>query len=297
MPRFLVLLILPVVFSGCILNEGASPEVKEASLQRHREEWQGPKPLRAALLSRSVQVLSAEKVSIREGNKLSVGGTVGLACFVTADGYALTASHVVNSPPHCVLTGGLKGGAQQLVFLEDRKAAKDVDEESESGLSGKKMPGLRYQVWNAAGARAPSVKIVIKKVPVRIVSEWPESDLALIKIPVKNSSYFRVAKSPPKVGEVLFTPGNPIAAAPQASAGQVLESSRREESFRLFTSIPLTPGDSGGPAANSGGTLVGVASRGLPEKEGALRSLINSSFILPDRAEMERLIAEDRLKD
>ena len=297
MPRLLAFLIFPLVFSGCILNRGASPEVKKASYERHREDWQSAKPLRAALLSRSVQVLSADKVSIREGNKLSVGGTLGLACFVTGDGYALTASHVVSSPPHCVLAGGLKGGGQELVYLESRRAAKEGDEENESALSGKKAPGLRYQFWNSAGARTPSAKIVIKKVPVRIVSEWPESDLALIKIPLKKMRYFEVAKVAPKVGEVLFTPGNPITEMPEASAGQVLESSRREKSFRLFTSVPLTPGDSGGPAADSGGTLVGVASRGLPEKEGALRSLINSSFILPDRAEMERLIAEDRLRN
>ena len=297
MPRLLAFLIFPVVFSGCILNRGASPEVKKASYERHRDDWKSAKPLRAALLSRSVQVLSADQVSIREGNKLSLGGPIGLACFVTGDGYALTASHVVNAPPHCVLTGSLKEDGRQLVFLQPRKAAIGGDDEKKTEPSEKNGAGLRYQFWNATGARTPSGQIVIEKVPVRIVSEWPESDLALIKVPLKNSRYFKLAKSPPKVGEVLFTPGNPITAAAQASAGQVLESSRREQSFRLFTSIPLTPGDSGGPAADTGGTLVGVASRGLPSKEGALRSLINSSFILPNKAEMERLIAEDRRKN
>ena len=279
------------------MNRGASPEEKKASFEQHRDEWQSQKPLRANLLSRSVQILSADKVSIQEGNKLSVGGTVGLACFVTADGYALTANHVVKSPPHCVLTGGQKKGAQQLIYLTSGEAANSGGDKNESEPLEKKAVSLSYQVWNAGGAKTPSAKIILKKVPVRIVFKWPESDLALIKIPLEKSRYFRVAMSPPKVGEVLFTPGNPIRVAAQASAGQVLESSRREQSYRLFTSIPLTPGDSGGPAADPSGTLVGVASRGLPAKEGALRSLINSSFILPKKAEMERLIAEDRLRN
>ena len=293
MIQFLSILLIPIFLNACSYNWGATTEIKKASFEEHQDEWQSDKPVRATLLSRSVQVFPSEKVTIKEGKSLKGGADGGLACLVTSDGYALTANHVVDSPPHCVLRFSSSDGEKDFFHLS-RVSERSVA----NGPPQKIEPYASWEIWNSVGFVIPSLKTrVIEKVPVRVVYQWPDSDLALIKIPTKGHAHFTVAKSPPALGEVLFATGNSFYAAPRTSAGRVLKQSLRVKSSRLMTSVPLAPGDSGGPAVDTDGNLVGVASRVYPAIGRQLLRFTNSSFFLSESDELQRLIEEDRRKN
>ena len=272
--------------------------MKKASFEKYQEEWKSDKPLRAALLSRSVQVFKSEKVTVTDGVRLNLKGGSGLACFVSSDGYALTATHVVDSPPHYILTNSRNETDRHLPYVARSKGlVMRIYDQNNKLKSEKRVPSIGYRFWNPEGPVNAGLEVTLKKVPVRIVYQWPQSDLALIKLPVSDRPHFTLAASPPALGEVLFAPGNPLNDAPRPSAGKLLKRSQREKSYRLMTSVPVAPGDSGGPAVDTRGNLVGVASRGYPAIGRHLPRFTKSSFFLSERAEIERLIEEDRRKN
>ena len=297
MIRLLMISLVPLFLNACSYNWGATTEIKKASFKAHQEQWQLDKPLRATLLSRSVQIFHADQVSDEEGKSLPPYGGSGLACFVTSDGYALTAKHCVNTPQQYVLASNRNDLGKHLFYVGMAKLKGKVYDRNGKFLFNTSPPGFFYRFWNSEGSVDLGFELKVEKIPVRIVHKWPDSDLALIKVPLSDQPHFTLADSPPARGDVLFAPGNPMNEAPRPSAGQLLRLSQKKNSYRLMTSIPVTPGDSGGPAADTLGNLVGVASKGYATLNRSWPRFTNSSFIRPKSAELQRLIEEDRRKN
>ncbi len=166
-------------------------------------------------------------------------GTTGLAVRVTEDGYCLTAAHVCS---------------KSIPFLKFL-TLKDTVKETKRGR-------LKIQ------------KKIETKVPVEIIRRFADIDFALIKIPLDqvaewqdHSKVFKLSDEAPLAESRVFSFGNPILGNLPTS-GQILRVIQKthEKGPQPFdytfieSSMPIRTGDSGGPALNFKGDLVGVNS-------------------------------------
>jgi len=102
--------------------------------------------------------------------------------------------------------------------------------------------------------------------PAEIVGTDPATDLALIRILANGLSYAELGDSEKvRVGQLVIAIGNPYGFQSTVSTGVVsaLQRSMRSTEGKLIenviqTSVPLNPGNSGGPLVDSRGKIIGI---------------------------------------
>lgn len=131
---------------------------------------------------------------------------------------------------------------------------------------------------------------------IRIVHRFPDRDLALIKFPASNAPFFEIGEMP-SPGDFVFSCGNWIGLAPSPTAGQVIRAPAGGDHF--LARMPAALGDSGSGVFDREGKLVGISSTATPEGFRNFKEFFqftSSCSEVPDKTEVERLIAEDRTK-
>jgi hypothetical protein len=83
-------------------------------------------------------------------------------------------------------------------------------------------------------------------------------DLALLKPTINQDSYFEIIDTPPKMGEKIYSFGNPQDLGFTIIEGNYNGPIKESRLEKLNFSGSLNPGMSGGPAINSKGQIVGV---------------------------------------
>jgi S1-C subfamily serine protease len=102
--------------------------------------------------------------------------------------------------------------------------------------------------------------------PGEIVGTDPATDLALVRILANDLSYAELGNSEKlRVGQLVIAIGNPYGFQSTVSTGVVsaLERTMRNSEGKFIenviqTSVPLNPGNSGGPLVDSRGKVIGI---------------------------------------
>jgi serine protease DegQ len=103
-----------------------------------------------------------------------------------------------------------------------------------------------------------------RKVPARIVGADPETDLAVLKIEVRDAPSITFAQSDRlKVGDVVLAIGNPFGVGQTVTLGIVSGLGRSHLGIATFenfiqTDAAINPGNSGGALVDTRGNLVGI---------------------------------------
>jgi serine protease Do len=154
------------------------------------------------------------------------------------------------------------------------------------GEDGNAMPGHRRQFVTGEGSgffissdgyavtnyhvvdHAKSVQIKADdgtQYTAKVVGTDPKTDLALIKVDAgKNFTYVKFADTPPRVGDWVVAVGNPFGLGGTVTAGIVSARGRDigagPYDDYIQIDAPINKGNSGGPAFNSNGDVIGVNS-------------------------------------
>jgi len=103
-----------------------------------------------------------------------------------------------------------------------------------------------------------------RKVPAKVVGTDPETDLAVLKIDVKNLPAITFAKiDQVRVGDVVLAIGNPFGVGQTITLGIVSGLGRTHLGITTFenfiqTDAAINPGNSGGALVDAAGNLVGI---------------------------------------
>jgi serine protease Do len=101
-----------------------------------------------------------------------------------------------------------------------------------------------------------------KAFPAKVIGVDPKTDLALLKVEGADFPAVRFAAQPPRVGDWVIAVGNPFGLGGTVTAGIVSARGRDLGSapYEDFIQIdaPVNHGNSGGPAFNNAGEVVGV---------------------------------------
>lgn len=119
-------------------------------------------------------------------------------------------------------------------------------------------------------------------IPAQIIASSPSTDLAVLTINAKTPSYLNLASSRSStVGQAIFTYGYPVShllgSEPKFTEGVIsaLSGIGGEQAY-MQISIPVQPGNSGGPVVNSRGDVVGIVAAGA-----AVAPFLRSTGTLP----------------
>lgn len=130
---------------------------------------------------------------------------------------------------------------------------------------------------------------------VKSIYTDPQNDIAILKISDKNFSHlsaipYTIKKNTSSIGETVYTLGYP---KDDAVLGEGYVSSKNGfvgDTTQYQVSIPVNPGNSGGPLLDANGNLVGIIS-GKPDQTEGAAFAIKSKYIL----EAMRAIPQDSL--
>lgn len=100
------------------------------------------------------------------------------------------------------------------------------------------------------------------------------NDLALLKVPTLHTHQIKLQTGLPKVGDAIFTAGNPQGLSGTFSQGIVSSLRQFENKELIQISAPISPGSSGGPVVNEKAELLGIA-------VGTLKNGQNLNFAVP----------------
>ncbi len=129
-----------------------------------------------------------------------------------------------------------------------------------------------------------------EKLPARVVLRDQVKDVALLEVSDadKLPPALPLAKTKPRLGTSVFTIGYPrlhvMGKTPKLFTGVISSvNGLRDDPASYHTTVPIQPGNSGGPLLNMNGEVVGVVTSmlGLRDKEnGNLRLMQNASCVL-----------------
>jgi S1-C subfamily serine protease len=270
MTRIIFLVLPSLLMAACqsFQTNGATREEKSAALQRHLVEWQPETLVNQFTAPRTTQLFAG--LTLIPGTNRVTAESTGLAALLTADGYALTATHVLKDRPGTILR--LKSPRPGKLMLTD---AGPVFAPSGRPDEVTRVPNRSLEV-----------------VPVRVVHRFPGADLTLLHLPIRPTATFRLATRPPDRDSTVFGSGSSLSGS--ASAGRILRTSQRSQTWKLTTSIPLQRGDSGGPVMNPAGQLVGIISRGQTRPFSSQLTATVANGVSPGT--LRALIARDRAR-
>jgi serine protease DegQ len=103
-----------------------------------------------------------------------------------------------------------------------------------------------------------------RKVPAKVVGTDPETDLAVLKVDVKDLPAITFAKTEQlRVGDVVLAIGNPFGVGQTITLGIVSGLGRSQLGITVFenfiqTDAAINPGNSGGALVDANGNLVGI---------------------------------------
>ncbi|MEN8716739.1 MAG: serine protease [Verrucomicrobiales bacterium] len=198
---------------------------------------------------------------------------------ISPDGYALTGAHVLKEDEDsCILASSSEN--KRLHVCELRLTTKGKT---------KTIHFLQAYPQKSLGMGEIRGKTVSTK-KIRVVHIFPGRDLALIKLSQKGKNYFKLGERP-SPGDLLYSSGNSQASQPGASSGVVKKITTRN---LIHATLPLAPGDSGGPVMDSSGALVGIAVQGRLGDLKTLRFMNHSGIELIPKEELIALIRRDR---
>jgi len=96
----------------------------------------------------------------------------------------------------------------------------------------------------------------------KVIGTDPKTDLALLKVDVQNAPYVKFSDKAPRVGDWVVAVGNPYGLQETVTAGIVSARGRDigADTYDDYLQIdaPINKGNSGGPAFNAAGAVVGV---------------------------------------
>lgn len=288
---WLGVLVVPLVLASCTTADliSSSSEVKRQAYEGLEGEWGLERPIGRFGRERSLQVFEGDRMELKD-KELKISGAFGMAAFVTEDGYALTAEHVVSEGD---------GHYAVLVSSGDPKVPVHVHWVTMTMKGYGQEVLSEHKILQLLAYHGELEHVGIKDFEVvraRVVKDFPRADLALIKFPLRVGRWFEPKQRLAEEGEALFMPGNSATPYAGSSAGRVVEADVSAWPVaKIHTSAPLASGDSGGPAIDVEGKLVGIIShvrlgRFLPWPK------MNHSLVRQiDAGELVRLIEADRV--
>jgi len=109
--------------------------------------------------------------------------------------------------------------------------------------------------------------------PAKIISVAPSTDLAILKVPANNITYLSFGSSKNVgLGDKVFTIGYPLAHVlgtdPKYTEGVIsAKSGLGGEAIAFQITVPVQPGNSGGPLVDKNGLVVGIITSTASSKE------------------------------
>lgn len=247
-------------------TSGATHEEKTAALAAHLAKWEGETLVNQFAAPRTIQLFSDLTLD-PTSNRISAKST-GLATLLTPDGYALTATHVLDD------------GTVSILQLRYSRPGKLLLTKAGAIFKPRGDPDQAHRVANRH----------LKSGPIRLVHRFPGADLTLVQLPMETALTFDLAARPPASDTTVFSYGSSLSGS--SSAGEIRRVRQKRETWQLTTSVPLRKGDSGGPLMDPAGRLVGIISRGQTRPFSTeLRATIANGVPL---AAVQELIARDR---
>lgn len=220
-----------LLLGSCSTPEIIPPEDVNAVIRSTARAQLPPPKWRAFLQNRTIQLVSWEIGGTEQ--KLAGGG---LAAMLSADGYALTAAHVVD---HNYFGVPVVSGTGEPLVLSLR--------------DGKQFAGTSRD----SVAHSPVGKQRISVLRGRLVHRFP-GDLALVKLPLAAREWFEPVAAPPAVNDVLWMAWNPLVHARNpGSAGKVLAVTPARRGWKAEADAQMLLGDSGAAVIDASGRLVG----------------------------------------
>lgn len=134
---------------------------------------------------------------------------------------------------------------------------------------------------------------------IRIVTTFPEVDLAIIKIKRPFGPFYHASLDSPQVGQPIFSGGfsiNEFTAGKitNVTQGKIKLGERSYPYYRIRTDAPLRPGDSGSALVNSKGKLTGINTEGDLSLLGSPPPVAGSTAYMLDWTLIQHIIQEDR---
>lgn len=186
--------------------------------------------------------------------------------------------------PLSIKVGYGKGVGDFVSKAENLKAGTVTVRTAHGHGSGLIVTAEGYVITNAhvvGGATNLLVLVDKKQYRASVVKEDVQRDIALLKIEAAtNLSPLMVSRKPIKTGETLYIIGTPLDENLSHTVTRGILSSERVMNNKKYyqTDAAVNPGNSGGPAFNSNGDVIGVAVAGIFAKDGGS---LNINFIIP----------------
>ena len=117
-----------------------------------------------------------------------------------------------------------------------------------------------------------------RRAKARVVGSDPETDLAVLKIDLKNLPAATFAQSEQaRVGDVVLAIGNPFGVGQTVTSGIISALGRSHLGINTFenfiqTDAAINPGNSGGALVDTNGNLVGINTAIYPRQRGGSRA-------------------------
>jgi len=95
---------------------------------------------------------------------------------------------------------------------------------------------------------------------ITVVIEDRHADLAVLVVPASPTITLSISRNNPAIGETVYTIGSALGLSATLTDG-IVSGIRRDRSTgveKVQTTVPISPGSSGGPLLNAEGTVVGV---------------------------------------
>jgi serine protease Do len=145
--------------------------------------------------------------------------------------------------------------------------------------------------------QASALKVITddgKTLDAKVIGSDPKTDLALIKVEGSNFAHVQFADHPPRIGDWVIPVGNPFGLGGTVTAGIISAEGRDigEGPYNDFLQIdaPVNRGNSGGPAFDINGNVIGVTTAIFSPSGGS----VGIGFAIPAR-DARRVV--EQLKD